>query len=172
MLSRHWRHIAALALFAMAAIWASGCTSVQIIDRTPSTIEPTPSTHEQDIAEHNLAVLAVDFDPPLEYDEILASRDRGEGITLLVAVENTGSATERNAVVEAELFRGVGDALILYQQGGVDAIVPGEIKLVRFKDTEIPFSYEYQLKVRVLPVEGETHLADNVKSYDLVITQP
>jgi hypothetical protein len=172
MLSRHWRHVAVLAVLAVTAIWASGCTHIQIIDRTPSTVEPTPSAHEQDIDAHNLAVLAVDFDPPLEYDEILASRNRGEGITLLVAVENTGSVTERDATVEAELSRGGGSTLILHKQGSVDVISPGEIKLVRFKDTEIPFSYEYQLKVRVLPVEGETRLADNVKSYDLVVTRP
>jgi hypothetical protein len=173
MLSQHWRHIAALVLLSVAAIWTSGCTSsIQIIDRTPSTVQPTPSPHVQDLDEHNLAVLAVDFDPPLEYDEILAARDRGEGITLLVAVENTGSVSERNAVVEAELFRGDGGELILQQQVSADAIAPGEIKLVRFKDTEIPFSYRYQLRVRVLPVEGETRLADNVKSYDLVVTRP
>jgi hypothetical protein len=172
MLSRHWRHIAALIVFAMAVVWASGCSSIQIIDRTPSTVEPTPSPQVQDIDKHNLAVLAVDFDPPLEYEEILAAKNRGEGITLLVAVENTGSVTERDVVVEVELSRGDGGGLILYQQGSVDAIAPGEIKLVRFKDTEIPFSYKYQLKVRVLPVEGEIHLADNVKSYDLVVARP
>jgi hypothetical protein len=173
MLSRHWRHTAALILLSVAAIWISGCaSSIQVIDRTPSTAQPTPSPYVQDANEHNLAVLAVDFDPPLEYDEILAARNRGEGITLLVAVENTGSVTEWNVVVEVELLRGESGELILNQEGSVDAVAPGEIKLVRFKDTEIPFSYRYQLKVRVLPVDGETRLADNAKSYDLVVTRP
>lgn len=172
MLSRQRRHIAVLILLGMAAIWASGCSSIQIIDRTPSTIQPTPSPDVQGMDARNLAVLAVDFDPPLEYDEILAARNRGEGITLLVAVENTGQVTERGATVEAELYRGDGGELVLHQQGTVDTVAPGEIKLVRFKDTEIPFSYRYQLKVRVLPVEGETRLADNTKSYDLVVTRP
>jgi hypothetical protein len=172
MLSRQWQHVAVLVTLAVTVMWASGCAHVQIIDRTPSTVEPTPLAHEQDADDHNLAVLAVDFDPPLEYDEIMASRNRGEGITLLVAVENTGSVTERDVALEAELSRGEGTTLILHKQGTIDVIGPGEIKLARFKDTEIPFSYEYQLKVQVLPVEGEMRLADNVKSYDLVVTRP
>jgi len=171
MLSRRWRQTAALILLALAAMWTSGCASIQVIDRTPSTVQPTPSPYVQDANEHNLAVLAVDFDPPLEYDEILAARNRGEGITLLVAVENTGLATERSVVVEVELLMGESGELILNQEASLDAIAPGEIKLVRFKDTEIPFSYTYQLKVRVLPVEGESRLADNVKSYDLVVSR-
>jgi hypothetical protein len=172
MLSRISRHIAVAVLLSAAAMWIGGCATIQIIDRTPSNVQPTPSPQAQDTDEHNLAVLAVDFDPPLEYEEILAARNRGEGITLLVAVENTGTVTERDVWVEAELSRGEGGELILQQQGKVEAIAPGEIRLVRFKDTDIPFSYRYQLKVRVLPVEGETRLADNLKSYDLVVTRP
>ena len=171
MLSRHWRHVAALTLLSVAAVWTSACSSIQIIDRTPSTVEPTPSPQAQIIDEHNLAVLAVDFDPPLEYEEILAARNRGEGITLLVAVENTGLVREPDVTVEAELLRGDSGELILYQQGSLDAIAPGEIKLVRFKDAEIPFSYRYQLKVRVLPAKGETRLSDNSKSYDLLVSR-
>jgi hypothetical protein len=171
MSSRNWRRIAALILLSVAAIWTGGCSSIQIIDRTPSTVQPRPSLQVQEIDEHNLAVLAVDFDPPLEYREILAARNRGEGITLLVAVENTGSVIERDVVVEVELYRD-GGGLILHQEGSVEAIAPGEIKLVRFKDAEIPFSYRYQLKVHVLPVEGEVRLADNIKSYDLLVTGP
>jgi hypothetical protein len=117
-------------------------------------------------------VLAVDFDPPLEYEEIVALRDRGEGITLLVAIENTGSTTERDVVVEVELYKGDGQTPFLHKQGEIDVIAPGEIKLVRFKDTEIPFSFTYRLTVRVLTVDGEARLGDNEKSYDLVITQP
>jgi len=172
MLSRDGKHFAVLAVLLLAAMFVSGCINIQIIDRTPSTIEPTPAVPEQDIEEHNLAVLAVDFDPPLDYDEIIARRDRGEGITLLVAVENNGATAERGVSVEVTLSKDGGNTLFLHKEESIDVIAPGEIKLVHFKDTEIPFSYEYQLRVQVVAVDGETRVTDNVKSYDLLITQP
>jgi hypothetical protein len=172
MLSRKSKYTAAFVALVLVALYTSGCIKIQVIDRTPSTIEVTPSSRDQQLEEHNLAVLAVDFDPPLEYEEIIARKDRGEGITLLVAVENSGALTEQNVVVEVELSKDKGKTLFLHKQALVDAIVPGEIKLVRFKDTDIPFSYEYQLKVRVDAVSGESRVLDNEKSYDLVITQP
>jgi hypothetical protein len=172
MVSRGWIRSAALAVALLAVIWVSGCQSIQVIDRTPATTEEPGVGQGQDAEVHNLAVLAVDFDPPLEYAEIVALRNRGEGITLLVAVENTGSTTEREAGVEVELYKGDESLPFLSKQGEIDAIAPGEIRLVRFRDTEIPFSYRYQLVVRVLAVDKETRLGDNEKSYDLVIAQP
>jgi hypothetical protein len=169
MLSHSLRGIAALVVLASVAIGTGGCIQIQVIDRTPSTIDSTPLEEED---EHNLAVLAVDFDPPLEYDEIVARKERGEGITLLVAVENTGATAEQSVSVEVELSKDNGDTLFLHKQEIIDAIAPGEIKLVHFEDTEIPFSYEYQLRVRVEPVRAETRLMDNEKTYDLLITQP
>ena len=62
--------------------------------------------------------------------------------------------------------------MFLYKQGLIDIIAPGEIKIVQFRDTDIPFSDEYELQVSVDPVVGETRLADNHKMYDLLITQP
>ena len=172
MLSRKGKHLAAFTVLLLAATFVSGCINIQLIDRTPSTIEPTPSIPEHDIEEHNLAVLAVDFDPPLNYEDIVARRNTGEGITLLVAVENTGATAERDVSVEVTLSKEEGNTLFLHKEGSIDAIAPGEIKLVHFKDTEIPFSYEYQLRVHVAAVDGETRVTDNVKSYDLLITQP
>jgi hypothetical protein len=171
MLSHGYKLAATVLVLATVAVCTGGCINIQIIDRTPSTIDSTPLPQEQ-VEEHNLAVLAVDFDPPLEYEEIVARKDRGEGITLLVAVENSGAVTEQAVSVEVELSKDQGESLFLHKQGIIDTIAPGEIKLVHFEDTEIPFSYEYQLRVRVEPVEAETRLVDNEKTYDLLITQP
>jgi hypothetical protein len=170
-MSHSWKHIATLVVLILVTVCAGGCINIQVIDRTPSTIDSTPLQQEQE-KEHNLAVLAVDFDPPLEYDEIIARRERGEGITLLVAIENTGAMAEQAVSVEVELSKDNGNTLFLHKQGTIDAIAPGEIKLVHFEDTEIPFSYEYRLLVRVVPVEAEVCVADNEKTYDLLITQP
>jgi hypothetical protein len=114
----------------------------------------------------------VDFDPPLVYEEILARKSRGEGITLLVAVENTGTHTEQGVLVQVQLSDRNGETSFLHKQGVIEIIAPGEIKIVQFRDTDIPFSYEYELQVSVDPVVGETRLADNYKMYDLLITQP
>jgi hypothetical protein len=172
MLSQSWARIAPLVALLLAAVCLSGCIQIQIIDRTPSVLEPVTPSEQDQVEEHDLAVLAVDFDPPLEYEEIIARKNRGEGITLLVAVENTGVNTERGVTVEVELSKDKGATLFLHKQGSIETIAPGEIKIIHFKDTEIPFSYEYSLRVRVEPVTGETRTIDNQKSYDLLITQP
>ena len=172
MLSRSWRHSAMSVFVVLIALCTSGCIRIQVIDRTPSIAQPTPYTQVQPLDEHNLAVLAVDFDPPLEYEEIISSKNSGKGITLLVAIENTGSVAETDVVVEVELYQDEEDKPFLHKTSSVDGIVPGEIELVRFKDTEIPFSDRYRLKVYVVPVSGEVNAVDNVKSYDLLITQP
>jgi hypothetical protein len=156
----------------LATIALSGCIQIQVIDRTPVAPQPTTDTAKRQIAEHDLAVLAVDFDPPLEYEKIAERQNRGEGITLLVAVENTGINTEQNINVQIKLSKDQDKTAFLEQQGTISMISPGEIKIIHFKDTDIPFSYEYHLNVQVLPVAGETRLLDNQKSYDLIITQP
>jgi hypothetical protein len=156
----------------LATIALSGCIRIQIVDRMPVVPQPTTDTSKREIAEHDLAVLAVDFDPPLEYDKIVERKARGEGITMLVAVENTGIRTEENINVQIRLSKDDEETAFLEQLGTISAISPGEIKIIHFKDTDIPFSFEYHLDVHVLPVSGETRLLDNQKSYDLLITQP
>ena len=156
----------------LATIALSGCIQIQIIDRTPVVLQPTVDVPKHQVAEHDLAVLAVDFDPSLEYDKIIERKKQGEGITLLVAVENTGINTEHNVNVQIKLSKEQDKTAFLEQLGTIQAIAPGEIKIIHFKDTDIPFSYEYHLSVQVQPVVGETRLLDNQKSYDLLITQP
>jgi hypothetical protein len=159
-------------LVLMVAVISSGCVNVEVIDRSPSALNGMPALGQETTEEHNLAVLAVDFDPPLNYEEILACKSRGEGITLLVAVENTGVSTERNVLVQARLSELSGEAVYVEKQGTIEAIAPGEIKIVHLRDTDIPFSFEYTLSVSVSPVVGETRIDDNFKAYDLLITQP
>jgi hypothetical protein len=114
----------------------------------------------------------VDFDPPLNYQDIVARKSRGEGITLLVAIENTGVSSEQDVVVQARLSERSRETVYLEKQGMIDSIAPGEIKIVHLRDTDIPFRFEYTLSVFVVPVVGETRLGNNSKTYDLLITQP
>jgi len=160
-----------LPVLAVALVLLSGCVKIKVIDRTMATVLPPVELEAAANAdEHDLAVLAIDFDPPLEYEQIMASR---EGITLLVAVENTGGNSENNVTVQAELSTDDGQTIILEDEDQIPTIAPGEIKIVRFKSLgDIPYRTAYQLKVQVAPVTGEARTANNQKSYDLYVTQP
>jgi hypothetical protein len=162
---------AAFFVLLVAVVMSSGCVNVEVIDRSPSALNSMPFSEQEMADEHDLAVLAVDFDPPLNYEEILACKSRGEGITLLVAVENTGVNTERNVLVQARLSERSGETVYVEKQGTIETIAPGEIKIVHLRDTDIPFSFEYTLSVSVAPAVGETRTDDNFKTYDLFITQ-
>jgi hypothetical protein len=160
-----------LLVLAVALVSLPGCVKINIVDRTPATVLPPVELDAAANAdEHNLAVLAIDFDPPLEYEQIMAGR---EGITLLVAVENTGGSSENGVTVQAELSTDDGQMVILEDETLIPAIAPGEIKIVRFKTVgDIPYRSAYQLKVEVVPVKGEARTANNQKNYDLYVTQP
>jgi hypothetical protein len=90
----------------------------------------------------------------------------------MVAIENTGLRAEQYVVVQVELFRDGAESAFLHKEGIIEAIAPGEIRIVHFEDADIPFSYQYVLKVYVEPVPGETRVDDNSKAYDLLVTQP
>jgi len=153
----------------LASLSLAGCTGVEIVDRAPASLDTLSLSKTQTLTdEHDLAVLAIDFDPSLEYEQILA---RGEQATLLAAVENMGLETEDDVIVKARLSTFEDDTLILEKTCRIDAIAPGQIKIARFKGiSRIPYRSAYRLKVWVLPVPGETSTANNQKSYDLHIT--
>ncbi|MBN1933743.1 MAG: hypothetical protein JW934_03710 [Anaerolineae bacterium] len=161
-----------LLLLVLSAFALNGCIQIQVIDRTPAVSEPVKETNKPQIQEHDLAVLAVDFDPPLDYNKIMERKKLGEGITLLVAVENTGVSTENDVTVQISLSKDQEQTPFLKQSGIISSIAPGEIKIIHFKDNDIPLSYEYHLQVDVNPAKDETRLINNQKNYDLLITQP
>mgnify|MGYP005851662141 CR=1 FL=1 len=150
----------------LASLSLAGCAGVEIVDRAPASLETLSLSKTPTLTdEHDLAVLAIDFDPSLEYEQILA---RGEHATLLAAVENMGLETETDVIVKARLSTFEGDTLILEKTCHIDAIAPGQIKIARFKGiSRIPYRSAYRLKVWVLPMPGEIKTANNQKSYDL-----
>ena len=148
-----------------------GCVNVELVDRSVPASSGAMVSDPGIANEHDLAVLAVDFDPVLDYTEIMACKSRGEGITLLVAVENVGTSTEHGVVVQAKLLERSSQTVYVEKQAMIETIAPGEIKIVHLKDTDVPFSFEYTLSVSVVPVAGETRPDDNFKTYDLLITQ-
>ena len=155
----------------LTSLSLAGCAGVEIVDQAPVSLDTLSLTKVRTpMDEHDLAVLAIDFDPSLEYRQIMI---RGEQATLLVAVENVGLQTEADVKVKARLSAYDDDTLILERTCHIDTIVPGQIKIARFKDiSRIPYRQVYRLKVWVLPVLGEIGMANNQKSYDLYINMP
>jgi hypothetical protein len=155
-----------LAIFALA-----GCVEVKVVDSTPAVTAPDTSVNPQaaDAPVHNLAVLTVDFDPPLSYQQLIKRR---QSVTLLVVVENTGSETERDVTVRAELTTLEDPELLLTRGASVASIAPGEIQVVRFARLgDIPYHQSYRLEVSVDPVDGEGNTNDNRKAFDIQIHQ-
>ena len=153
-------------LFALSA-----CAEVQVVDSTSAV--GTPDTFTSPLSEgdkeHNLAILAVDFDPPLDYRQLIIRR---QSVALLVAVENTGTSTERDVTVRARLSTPEDADLLLTQGASVAAIAPGEIQVVRFgRLGQIPYHQTYHLEVVVDPVDDESKLGDNFKAYDIQVRQ-
>jgi hypothetical protein len=147
----------------------TGCVEVQVVDTTPAIVAPEALTSPQPVSspEHNLAVLAVDFDPPLSYQQLIARR---QSVALLVAIENMGSSTERNVKVQAQLSSPEDPHLLLAQEAAVSDIAPGELQIVRLAPLgEIPVLGTYRLEVMVVPADGEQDLSDNRKAFDIQI---
>ncbi len=146
----------------------TACAEVKVVDKTPAASTPDLLTSPLIVGvRHNLAILAVDFDPPLSYQQLIIRR---ESVALLVAVENTGSETERNVTVRAQLSSPEDADLVLTQGASVASIAPGEIQIVRFARLgEIPYHQAYSLEVSVAPVDGEIDLRDNSRAYDIQI---
>jgi hypothetical protein len=149
----------------------SGCAEVEIVDKTPvaSTPEHVASPLSGKGANHNLAVLAVDFDPPLSYKQLIIRR---QAIALLVVVENRGAESEQDVVVRAQLSTPENPDFVLTQDASVASIAPGEVQIVRFARLgKIPYHQAYYLEVIADPVDGETDLSDNSKAFDIQIHQ-
>ncbi len=119
--------------------------------------------------EHGIAVLAIDFDPPLDSDEILTS----SGVTLLVAVENQGTSDEQDVPVKALLLDVSDNATereLFDETVTIPSLEGGELRVVRFTQvSQVPLLESYRLLVRVEPVPGEVDLRDNTRTFDIVV---
>jgi hypothetical protein len=155
----------------LALVTLGGCAQVEIVDATPvaSTAEALSSSLLAENAVDNLAVLAVDFDPPLDYQQFSFPK---RSLALLVAVENTGRNTQRDVMVRAELSSPENPRFLITQGASLASIAPGEVQVVRFSRLgEIPYHQVYRLEVTVDPVPGERDLSDNRRAFDIQIHQ-
>jgi hypothetical protein len=149
----------------------TGCAGIEVLDATPAVSPPelTTARPSEGDALHNLAIQSVDFDPPLNYHQLIVQR---KSLTLLVTVENLGSSPEQDVTVRAELSTSHDPELSLTQGASMASIAPGEVQVFRFSRLgAIPYHQSYRLEVSVDAVTGEQDLADNFKAFDIEIQQ-
>jgi hypothetical protein len=155
----------------------TGCVQeVEVVDATPAagtTEDPGDGSSLQG-AEGNLAVVAVDFDPPLNYEQLILLR---QSITLLVTIANTGDVRQDDVTVRAELTSPEDAELFITQGASLSSIAPGESQVVRFAPLSgIPHLQAFHLEVMVDAGEGERELHDNRRAFEIQIipeaTQP
>jgi hypothetical protein len=153
-----------LLILIVAPVALLGCQpSIEVVQ--PASPVPAPTAA---LDERNLAIMGVDFDPPLEAGQILT----GSGITLLVALENQGRQTEPAALVTAHLYDpdSVARADLAGETITVRSLAPGELRVVRFTQVnDLPVRTHYKLAVEVAPLPGERQVDDNVRTYDIIV---
>lgn len=150
-------------------ILLGGCAEVEVANTTPDagSAEPFISPLAVDPIRHDLAILGLDFDPPLDYQQLIL---REQSLALLVVIENAGTVTEQGLVAEARLTTPEDEGLVLSQQAIVKSIAPGEIQIVNFDPlTKIPYHATFHLEVSIGPVEGERDTTDNRKIFEIQI---
>lgn len=147
----------------------TGCAEVEVVDTTPPAGSPESfvSPLAVDPGRHDLAVLGLDFDPPLDYQQLIL---RQQSIALLVVIENAGTATEQDLEIEARLTTPEDEDLLLTRRASVKSIAPGEIQIVRFdRLNKIPYHDTFHLEVSIAPVDGESDTVDNRKVFEIQI---
>jgi hypothetical protein len=165
----HWRVVASLASLVIIAALLIGCQTNIQVSRRPQP-EPVAVMPTSQSAEHDLSLLAVDFDPPLDQLELAM----GQGVVLMVAIQNNGQDIERNIPIIARLYdvekAGTRPVLLMESVAYLDEIGPGEIGIARFdRLTSLPVRPRYFLTVEIMGVTGESALADNVQRLEIVV---
>ncbi len=162
---------AGLTLAACAAYLAvSGCGSISVNDSTP-TAASAPSYDQVAPAlpagpAHDLAILAVDFDPALNVQSLM----RHTPINLIVGISNQGTQRESNVRIKADLWSADGSLNLLHTEQTVDAIAAGNVLAVRLLNNSTPpVLTRYHLTVEIVPVAGETSILNNSRSLDIVV---
>lgn len=158
------RRMLSLMVLGVALVILPGCQPfIEVVQ--PGSPLPPPTVAPD---ERGLAIMGVDFDPPLEGGQLLTR----PGVTLLVALENQGRQTEPVAQVTARLYD-PDDALgsdLANETITVRSLTPGELRVVRFTQVrDLPVRQRYKLAIEVSPVPGEQERDDNVRVYDIIV---
>jgi hypothetical protein len=144
-----------------------GCqSSIEVVTPAVTPVLPAVTAVPQP---HDVAIIGVDFDPALNYNQIISNG----GVTLLVAVENQSLATETNVELKARLLDTADEASpreLLNDTVMIRSLLPHEVRVVRFNQvTDLPVRERYKLVAELSPVPGERGLSDNSRSFDILV---
>ncbi|MBI3977572.1 MAG: hypothetical protein HY331_05230 [Chloroflexi bacterium] len=110
----------------------------------------------------DVAVTAVDFDPPLG-QSVARAPDR---VSLLAVVENRGNQAAEHVSVRVQLFGLDDEHPLLEALAIVERLVPGESKVVQFNGLSgLPAQSVYRLVVSASPLVGELLVWNNARTY-------
>jgi len=155
-----------LALFLTLFILPGCSSTIDLLQSAAATPAPVVTVIPQ---QHDLSILGIDFDPPLNYESIVSNG----GITLLVAIENRGLCTESEVNLSARLMDRADSAKareLLNETLTLDNVAAGEVRVARFTQvSELPARDGYHLVLELEPVAGEVDLSDNHRAYDIVV---
>jgi hypothetical protein len=119
------------------------------------------STAVADLPDYDVAVSAIDFDPPLKQQSIPTNQ---KTLKLLAAIENKGTMPLSQLVVEARLSSQKGE-FSAQDKVQVDRLSPGETKVVEFAGVApaqmLPKSPSYRIRVTVDSQQSGTNLRSN-----------
>ncbi len=152
----------------MLTLTLTACVpGVQVVRPEAAAISPLPLPTVMPML-HNVAVVGVDFDPPLGADVELHN-----GVTLLIAVANQGLSTEALVNVTARLLdplAGVESEDLQHETVILRDLAPDEVHIVRLAAVSaLPPRSHYQLVIEIAPLDDEGELRDNILTYDLLV---
>jgi hypothetical protein len=154
----------------LALLLVAGCSAH--IEVRPAARQVAPPVATLLHGEHAVAILGVDYDPPQPAGGWTLSA-LGQGVTLIVAVANQGTAEERDVVVTAYLLDSTGKAPgreLAAETHVVKSLLPGQIAQVRFATaSDVVRRSHYLLRVTAHPVGGEADTTDNTRTYEIVV---
>ena len=150
-------------LFVLALLPAACAPSLEVVPDRRAPLTPVSTVTPQ---QHDLAIVAVDFDPPLDFAQI---RNNG-GVTLLVAVENRGQTAEADVRITAQLQDPSEHMRELSSEAAMlGQLNAGALRVVRFTQvSDLPLRERYRLVVSAEAVAGEGDTANNSRNYDIV----
>jgi hypothetical protein len=159
-------------LLAAALLALSGCVSGVSVSTHPSLAPPAVATATPE--QHNLMVIGVDFDPSLDYEQIVANG----GISLMAAIQNDGLEDETGVRVTARLIdpeAGAGQGELLNETVTLASVSAGKLAVARFPQVSmLPLRRRsprgggrYRLEVQIEAARDERNLADNFRAFDI-----
>ena len=164
------RRVALISVLSIVSAILLGCQPLIEVVPPATPIASPVATVAPD--ERGIAIMGIDFDPPLDPGQLLASG----GVTLLLAIENQGRVVEPSVRVTARLFDPTDPSRVTdlaNETVTVKQLNVGELRVVRFTQvSELPMRERYKLLVEVAPVPGERERADNVKTFDIIVRAP